>query len=157
MIGVIKLNDNNQNACVAVVQAPLIIMDCEANSAQAVTLIIEGAEKGANVVIFPEIFIPGGLNFGINLSSRKMNGRKDWLGFGENSVPVPGDIIKKIGETAKKAGIYLVVGVNDSEVEYRGGTPQSSLLFFGPDGSLRKVPKNDDQFFQHNRESVQFI
>jgi nitrilase len=151
------LNDKNQTARVAVIQAPLVIMDCEANTDQAVTLIIQVAEKGANVVIFPEISIPGGLSFGINLSSRKINRRKDWLGYGEKSVPAPGEIIKKIGETAKKAGIYLVVGVNDSKVEYSGGTPQSSLLFFGPDGSLRKVPKNGDQIFRNNFESFQFI
>jgi nitrilase len=86
-----------------------------------------------------------------------VKGQKDWLGYGENSVPVHVDTIKKIGEAAKKVGIYLVVGVNDSEVEYSGGTPQSSLLFFGPDGSFRKVSKNDDQFFQNNRELFQFI
>ncbi|MDP4087203.1 MAG: nitrilase-related carbon-nitrogen hydrolase [Bacillota bacterium] len=150
IIGEIELNDKNQNARVAVVQAPLVIMDCEANTEKAVTMIIQAAEKGANVVVFPEIFIPGGLSFGISLSSRKMKERNDGLRFRGNSVSVPGNTIKRIGEAAKKAGIYLVVGVNDSEDESSGVTPQSSLLFFGPDGSLRKVPKDEDLFFQNN-------
>ena len=44
---------------VAVIQTASIMMDREATTGKAVSLIHEAAEKGANLVVFPEAFIPG--------------------------------------------------------------------------------------------------
>lgn len=124
---------------VAVVQAASIIMDRKATTEKAVSLIYEAAEKGANLIVFPEAFIPGyprGLSFGMKVGSRSEAGRKDWLRYWENSVPVPGETTNMLGEAARKANVYLVIGVIERDQEFSAGTVYCTVLYFGPNGKL---------------------
>ncbi|NGQ93802.1 carbon-nitrogen hydrolase family protein [Brevibacillus sp. SYP-B805] len=131
---------NRQNAVrVAVVQAASVIMDREATAKKAVSFTLEAAEKGANLVVFPEAFIPAyprGLTFGTKVGSRSPEGRRDWLRYWENSVPVPSETTEWLGDAARKAGVYLVIGVIERDNAFSGGTLYCSVLFFGPDGTL---------------------
>jgi nitrilase len=124
---------------VAVVQAASVIMDRAASTEKAISLTWQAAEKGANIVVFPEAFIPAyprGLTFGTRIGSRSPEGRKDWLRYWENAVAMPSETTDMLGETARKAGVYLVIGVIERDNEYSGGTLYCTVLFFGPDGSL---------------------
>lgn len=124
---------------VAVVQAASVIMDREATTEKAVSLTLQAGERGANIVVFPEAFIPAyprGLGFGTIVGSRSPEGRKDWLRYWENSVPVPSETTDQLAQAARKAGVYLVIGVIERDSEYSGGTLYCSVLFFGPDGTL---------------------
>lgn len=131
---------NQQHAVrVAVVQAASVIMDREPTTQKAVSLTLQAAEKGAKLVVFPEAFIPAyprGLTFGTTVGSRSPEGRQDWLRYWENSVPVPSETTEVLGEAARKAGVYLVMGVIERDSESSGGTLYCSVLFFGPDGTL---------------------
>ena len=49
-----------------------------------------------------------------------------------NSVEVPGEDTKRIGDAARKAKTCVVIGVNEKE----GGTLYNTILYFGKDGSL---------------------
>ncbi|MCP1358349.1 carbon-nitrogen hydrolase family protein [Aneurinibacillus migulanus] len=124
---------------VAVVQAASVILDQEASTEKAVSLTLQAAEKGARLVVFPEAFIPAyprGLSFGTKIGSRTPEGRKDWLRYWENAVPVPSETTERLGEAARKAGVYLVIGVIERDNECSGGTVYCTALFFGPDGTL---------------------
>src|SRR4051794_19276680 len=93
---------------VAVVQAASVIMDREASTRKAISLTMQAAEQGAKIVVFPEAFIPAyprGLTFGTRVGSRSPEGRKDWLRYWENSVPIPSETTEKLGEAANKAGV----------------------------------------------------
>lgn len=70
------------------------------------------------------------------MGSRSPEGRQDWLRYWENSVPVPSETTEVLGEAARKAGVYLVMGVIERDSESSGGTLYCSVLFFGPDGTL---------------------
>ncbi|MGM0899704.1 MAG: carbon-nitrogen hydrolase family protein [Bacillota bacterium] len=131
--------NQNQNVRVAVVQASSVIMDREATTEKAISLIQQAGEKGANIIVFPEAFIPAyprGLSFGATVGSRSPEGRKDWLRYWENSVPVPSQTTERLGEAARKAGSYLVIGVIERDNDFSKGTLYCSVLFFGPDGTL---------------------
>ncbi len=133
------MTTKQHNVRVAVIQAASVIMDREASTEKAISLTLEAGEKGANIVVFPEAFIPAyprGLAFGATVGSRSAEGRKDWLRYWENSVPVPSETTDKLGEAARKAGVYLVIGVIERDNEFSGGTLYCSVLFFGPDGTL---------------------
>jgi nitrilase len=124
---------------VAVVQAASVIMDRDATIEKAVGLIKRAGEEGAKIVVFPEAFIPAyprGLSFGTIIGSRTDDGRKDWYRYWENSIPVPGEETEKLGEAARQAGVYLVMGVIERDSEFSGGTLYCSVIFIGPDGSL---------------------
>ncbi|WJQ80959.1 carbon-nitrogen hydrolase family protein [Brevibacillus brevis] len=131
-----------QNVRVAVVQAASVIMDREGSTEKAVSLTLEAGEKGAKIVVFPEAFIPAyprGLTFGAKVGSRSPEGRKDWYRYWDNSIVVPSEETDKLGEAARKAGVYLVIGVIERDNENSGGTLYCSVLFFGPDGELLGV------------------
>ncbi|MGG0550419.1 carbon-nitrogen hydrolase family protein [Priestia megaterium] len=133
------MTTHQKNVRVAVIQAASVIMDREASTEKAISLTLEAGEKGANIVVFPEAFIPAyprGLGFGATVGSRSAEGRKDWLRYWENSIPVPSETTNKLGEAARKADVYLVIGVIERDNEFSGGTLYCSVLFFGPDGTL---------------------
>ncbi|WCN39187.1 carbon-nitrogen hydrolase family protein [Aneurinibacillus uraniidurans] len=130
---------NQDTVRVAVIQAASVMMDREATTQKAVTLIYEAAEKGANLVVFPEAFIPGyprGLSFGTKIGTRSESGRKDWLRYWENSVPIPGETTDILGEAARKANVYVVIGIIERDQESSAGTVYCTMVYFGPDGKI---------------------
>lgn len=132
-------NQKHNSVRVAVIQAASVIMDEKASTDKAVSLTMEAGEKGANIVVFPESFIPAyprGLTFGATIGSRTLEGRKDWFRYWQNSVSVPSETTERLGEAARKAGVYLIIGVTERDNEFSGGTLYCSVLFFGPDGTL---------------------
>lgn len=133
------MGNESKNVHVAVVQAASVIMDEKASTQKAVELTREAGEKGAKIVVFPEAFIPAyprGLSFGSKVGSRTAEGRQDWLRYWKNSIVVAGESTDKLGEAARKAGVYLVIGVIEKDNETSGGTLYCTVLFFGPDGTL---------------------
>ncbi|WP_338448968.1 carbon-nitrogen hydrolase family protein [Niallia oryzisoli] len=131
--------NTNQSVKVAVIQAAPILMDRDGTIEKAVSLIKQAGEKEAQIVVFPEAFIPAyprGLSFGTIIGSRTDDGRKDWYRYWENSIPVPGEATELLGNAAREAGVYLVIGVIERDSEYSGGTLYCSVLFFSPDGEL---------------------
>ncbi|KOS69332.1 nitrilase [Lysinibacillus contaminans] len=131
--------NENKSVRVAVIQAASIFMDRDATIEKAINLIKQAGEKGAKIVVFPEAFIPAyprGLSFGTIIGSRTDDGRKDWYRYWENSIPVPGEATELLGDAAREAGVYLVMGVIERDSEFSGGTLYCSVLFFGPDGVL---------------------
>lgn len=121
----------------AVVQAAPVILNLDATVQKAITLIHNAKELGADVVVFPESFIPAyprGLSFGFIVGSRTEAGRKDFQRYFENSVAVPGPVTDVLGKACKDAGIYLSIGVTERDGKGLNGTLYCTNLFIGPDG-----------------------
>ncbi len=131
--------EKSQRVRVAVVQAAPVLMDREGTVARLAELTAQAAGQGAQVILFPEAFVPGyprGLFLGTRVGSRTEAGRRDWLRYWQNSVPVPGPTTKAIAEAARAADAFLAVGVIERDTERSGGTLFCTMLYFGPDGSL---------------------
>lgn len=129
------MNHLNDSVKVAVVQAAPVIMDREKTLDKALGLMEECSRKGAQIVLFPEAFIPAyprGLSFGTVVGSRSPEGRNDFYRYFINSVHIPGETTRVLGEAARKYGIFLVMGV----IEQDGGTLYCTTIYFGPDGRL---------------------
>lgn len=124
---------------VAVVQAGSVVMDREKGIEKTVQLIKEAGKAQANVIVFPEAFIPAyprGMSFGAVVGSRTDEGRDDFALYANNSIKVPSTHTDKIGKAAKEADAYVVIGVIERDAESSGGTLYCTALFFGPDGTL---------------------
>lgn len=124
---------------VAVVQAAPVMFDREATITKTCHLIQEVAEQGAQLVLFPEAFIPAyprGLSFGMVVGSRKPEGRHLWQTYWENAVEIPSPETETLGAAARNAGIYLAIGVIERDGQFSGGTLYCTLLYFGPDGTI---------------------
>jgi len=124
---------------VAVVQAAPILFDRKKSIAKAVKLIGDASKNGAQLILFPEAFIPAyprGLTFGTVVGNRSPDGRKTWERYWDNCIMVPSPDTKVLGEAAKENNVYLAIGVIEKDSEYSKGTLYCTLLYFGPDGRL---------------------
>lgn len=123
----------------AVVQAAPVLFDRSQTVAKTGRLIAEAADKGAQLIVFPEAFVPGyprGLSFGMVVGSRTPQGRRLWERFWANAVDVPGPETVAIGKAAKAAGATVALGVVERGHEAARGTLYCTVLYFGPDGAL---------------------
>lgn len=124
---------------VAVVQAAPVLFDRKATVEKAIRLIQEAADQGAQLILFPEAFIPAyprGFSFGMVVGSRSEPGRDLWERYWANAVDVPGPATQAISEAARAAGVYVAMGVIERDRDFSGGTLYCTLLYFGPDGAL---------------------
>jgi nitrilase len=119
---------------VAVVQAASVGFDRDATIQKARALVADAAANGAQLVLFPEVFVcgyPRGADFGTVVGSRTTAGREDFRRLWASAVDVPGPAVDALGQIARDHSVYLVIGVT----ERSGGTLYCSVLFFGPDGA----------------------
>ena len=122
---------------IAVVQCAPVMFDKTACTDKVLALTREAAANGAELIVFPELMIPGypyGMTFGFTVGSRGADGRKDWKLYYDNSILVPGEETERMAQAAREAGAYLSVGV--SERDAVSGTLYNTNLVFSPDGEM---------------------
>ena len=122
---------------VAVVQAAPVLFDTAAGLEKALGLIREAAQNGAELVVFPELFLPCypyGMTFGFTVGHREESGRADWKRYYDNSLLVPGLETEALAAAAREAGLWLSIGVSERVAE--SGTLYNTNLIFAPDGRL---------------------
>lgn len=131
------MNDLKKTCRIAVVQAAPVLFDKAACVDKAVRLIREAGERGAELIVFPELFIPGypyGMTYGFTVGSRTAGGRADWKGYYDNSILIPGPETAALARAAREARAYVSVGV--SERDSLTATLYNSNVVFSPEGEL---------------------
>ena len=132
------MKDINNKCRVALVQAEPVMFDKDASLNKALRFIEEAAVENADLIVFPELFIPGypiGMNFGFSMGKRTEAGRKDWKRYYDASVVAGGSEFDQLADAAKKAGAYISIGF--SERDAVGGTLYNSNVIFEPDGAYK--------------------
>ena len=122
---------------IALVQAEPVMFDKKASLEKALDYIEEASGK-ADLIVFPELFIPGypiGMNFGFSMGKRTEAGRKDWKRYYDASVVAGDDEFKSLADTAVKSSAYISMGF--SERDAVTGTLYNSNVIFEPDGSYK--------------------
>ena len=133
------MNRKRSSVKVAVVQAAPILFDREATVEKACRLIREAAAQKAQLVLFPEAFIPAyprGLSFGMVVGSRTLEGRRAWQLYWENAVEIPSAATEALGKAVCETGVHLAIGIIERDGQFSGGTLYCTLLYFGPDGRI---------------------
>ena len=133
-----RIMQNLKNTCrIAVVQAAPVMFDKSACLEKAVGLIRECAANGAELIVFPELFLPGypyGITFGYTVGSRNEDGRKDWKRYYDNSILAAGVESTRLAQAAKECGVYLSIGY--SERDAVTATLYNSNLMISPEGAV---------------------
>ena len=107
------MKDLKPTCRIAVVQAAPVLFDKTACTDKAVRLIAECARSGAELIVFPELFIPGypyGMTFGFTVGARNEDGRKDWQLYCNNSIVVPGPETERLAAAFAAAARRSVSG-----------------------------------------------
>ena len=132
------MRDVTNNCKIALVQAEPVLFDKDASLAKALKYIEEAAEQKAELIVFPELFIPGypiGMNFGFSMGKRTEAGREDWMRYYNASLIAGGAEFEALSRAAIKANAYISMGF--SERDAVKGTLYNSNVIFEPDGSWK--------------------
>jgi nitrilase len=137
---------------IAIVQRPPVFLDRAATIDRAVAAIAEAAEGGAQLVVFPEAYIPGYPAWIWRLRPGADRGLTERLHslLLANSVSVDGDDLAPICEAARQHQVTVVCGINERDSAFSRGTLYNSVVVIGSEGSLlnrhRKVmPTNPER------------
>jgi len=123
---------------VAVVQAAAEYLDREAATAKSCKLIREAGAQGAQVIAFPEGFIPGHPIWYHFHAATGPKARALATELYKNAPTIPGPVTDALGEAAREAGAYVVMGICERVSEH-GGTLYNSQVTIGPDGRILNV------------------
>src|SRR5436853_646967 len=129
------------NIKAAAVQAEPVYLNLEASLEKAISLIAQAASMGAELIAFPETWLPGypawldccrDVALWDHAPVKKIYAR-----LMENSVIVPSPVTEALGAAASEHGVVLNISVHERVVDGPGrGTLYNTMLTFGSDGSL---------------------
>jgi nitrilase len=123
---------------IAVVQSPPVLLDRDRTIAKAVELVAEVAAQGAELVVFPETFIPGypiwmwRLRPGADMSlTNELYGR-----LFANAVDLGGDDLAPLQSAAAAHSVTIVCGMNEREGALSRSTLYNTVVVIGADGAI---------------------
>src|SRR5437763_6101933 len=119
---------------VAAVQAAPVFLNRDATIAKATELLSQAAHNGAQLVVFPESFVPC---YPVWLWAGRADVETDAFSrLYANAVNVPGAATACLSEAARSTGVALAIGVTERESSYSRGTLYNTLLVFDASGEL---------------------
>ncbi|HEY0710060.1 MAG TPA: carbon-nitrogen hydrolase family protein, partial [Polyangia bacterium] len=120
---------------VAAAQLAPVFMDTAATLAKAADAVREAARNGAELVVFPEAFVPGSPFWAMTLDPMSINPFVQRLYAEAVQIPAPGAssaVLAGICAAARESHIAVCLGIS----ERSGGTLFNSQLFLGSDGAI---------------------
>lgn len=115
---------------VAAVQYAPDLNSTEGTLQRVLGAVAEAAAKGAQLIVFPEAFIPYYPYYSAVLPPAAMGAEQNRLYA--NAVRIPGPVTEALSEAARRHRIVLAVGVTERD----HGTLYNTQLIFDVDGSL---------------------
>lgn len=132
------MNISKPGCRVALVQAEPLLFNKAACVEKALDYIGRAAAQGAELIVFPELFVPGypiGMNFGFSVGKRTAPGRADWKRYYDASMAQGDADFMKLAQAAVDAKAYVSLGF--SQQDEVSGTLYNSNVIFSPDGSWK--------------------
>ena len=125
---------------VGLVQLNSALGDSSANLERAIPYIAKAAGQGAELVMFPELYLQGYRADELNATTAE---------------PIPGPSTERLLAEARKHDIYIVMGMARLEVDYPH-LVYNSLCFIGPEGMVEYYDKIHLGTFHPYMEGVYF-
>jgi predicted amidohydrolase len=119
---------------VAVIQHAPVFLNIEHSLLKARDLVEEAASNGAQVIAFPETWLPG-YPVWLDVSPKAAlwdypPAKALYRLLVENAISIPGRHLEMLRSIAQKTGTYVIMGAH----EYLGGTLYNTMLFLHRDG-----------------------
>jgi nitrilase len=126
-------------ARVAVVQHGPVFLNLDGSVEKACALLEEAANQGAEIVAFPETWLPGYPVWIDSSPKAALWGHRPakalYRLLVENSITIPGKHLDRLLGMAKETGAYVVMGAH----ERLGGTLYNTMILVGRDGEQYRV------------------
>lgn len=125
------MKDIKTTCKIALVQAEPVMFSKSASLKKALQYICEAASQKPDLIVFPELFIPGypvGMNFGFSMGKRSDEGRKDWKRYYDASVVAGDSEFQQLAEAAKKAEAYISLDFPSETLLVERSTTAMSFL-----------------------------
>jgi predicted amidohydrolase len=118
---------------IAAVQASYVLMDRDATIGKVAALTAAAAARGAQLIVFPEVFVPG---TPIWIDTHPIwEDDEDWFALlADNAVVIPSPASEHLAAIAAEHQVWLAIGVQEREPH--GGTIYNTVLYFSPLGEL---------------------
>jgi nitrilase len=123
---------------IAAVQAAPVYLDRAATIAKACDLIATAGREGAQLIVFPEAFIPTYPGWVWHLAPAQAGGMLSAL-YAElldQAVIIPSDATNRLCEAARQARAYVAIGMSECNAEASSGSLYNTLLYIDPDGQI---------------------
>lgn len=121
---------------VAIAQISSNFLDLDASVDRAVNAIGEAARNGADLVVFPEVWLAGYPFWSEGWDSQV----PDWVAarvrFYDAALTIPGPQTEVLAGAARQAGVHVVMGCNELDGRPGVETIYNSLLFINREGRL---------------------
>jgi nitrilase len=122
---------------VAVVQASPVFMEKGKTIEKACALIREAGRNHAELITFSEAFIPGyPAYYTVGYETPPHEWTDYMIALQENSVVIPSEDTRTLGEAAREAGAYVVIGCNELDDRPGSQTVFNTLLFIDRNGEV---------------------
>ena len=118
---------------VALAHVAPVFLDRDATVDKCCALIAEAAHGGARLIAFPEAYIPAFPAWAA--LDAPINNHEFFLRLAANSVRVPGPEMSSIAEAARRAGIFVSIGLNEG-TDTSVGCLWNANLLIGEDGAV---------------------
>ena len=122
---------------VAAIQDAPVFLNKDATVEKACGLIVEASKAGASLVVFPETFVSAYPDWVWLLpSSQKAQISELYLQLLNSAVTIDDDSVKRLAEAARKAGIYVVIGVNERNSEASNASLCNTIVYIDNNGNI---------------------
>jgi len=123
---------------VAVIQRPPVLLNREETLKGALSSVEEATGEGADLLVFPEAFVPGyptwiwrlepggDMALSADIHERLRN----------NAVDLSKDHLQPILDAAAKHRVTIVMGINELDSGFSGTTLFNTVVIIGPDGGI---------------------
>jgi len=110
-----------------------IVLSSQKTTQKCVSLIHQAAKNSANLVVFPESYIPAFPVWSAILAPSQNHGFFEQMA--KESIYVDGDEMNAIRDAARQTGTVVSVGISE-KVRYSTATLFNSNIIVGPDGKI---------------------
>src|SRR5512140_196221 len=123
---------------IAVIQKPPVFLNRAETLGNAVSAVGEAVKGGAQLIVFPEAFIPGYPAWIWRLRPGSDLGLAEELHalLLANAVSLDGDDLAPLYQAAREHKVTIVCGINERDADFSRCTIYNTVVVIGADGSL---------------------
>lgn len=132
-----KILGGRDKVKVAVAQVSPVFMDRYSTVEKACRFIREAGDNGAELVVFPEAFVPGyPAYYTVGYETDPHEWTDFMIALQDNSLSIEGEETEMLCNASMQAGVYTVIGCNELDDRQGSRTVFNSLFYIGRNGKV---------------------